>query len=48
MSYLARKRNRGDRLNPGTTIGIITGIIIILFLFILSVIAWELFRRDYQ
>ena len=44
----ARKRKRGDHLNPGTTIGIITGIIIILFLFILSIIAWELFRRDYQ
>lgn len=44
----ARKRKRGDHLNPGTTIGIITGLVIILLLFVLSIIAWELFRRDYQ
>jgi len=35
-------------LNISSIIGIITGIIVIIILFILSVISWELFKRDFQ
>ena len=38
----------GDLVRLGTIIGIITGFIILLLLFIFSVIAWELYRRDYK
>jgi hypothetical protein len=35
-------------MNIGTTIGLITALIILVLLFIFSVIAWELFRRDFK
>jgi len=35
-------------MNPGTIIGLVTAFIILLLLFIFSVIAWELFRRDFD
>lgn len=41
-------RKLGDLVKLGTMIGIITGFIILLLLFIFSVIAWELYRRDYK
>ena len=38
----------GDGMNFGTIIGLVTAFIILLLLFIFSVMAWELFRRDYD
>lgn len=35
-------------MNIGIGVGIIAGFIILLLLFILSIIAWELYRRDYE
>jgi hypothetical protein len=35
-------------MNSESIIGLITAFIIILLLFIFSVIAWELFKRDYN
>jgi len=35
-------------LNLGTIVGLVTAIIIVLLLFLLSVIAWELYRRDFR
>jgi len=35
-------------MNFGTIIGLVTAFIILLLLFIFSVIAWELFRRDFD
>ena len=35
-------------MNLGTIIGLVTAFIILLLLFIFSVIAWELFKRDYD
>jgi len=35
-------------MNAGTVVGIVTGVVILLFLLILSIIAWELFRRDFK
>jgi hypothetical protein len=35
-------------MNFGTMIGLVTAFAIILLLFIFSVIAWELFRRDFK
>jgi len=37
-----------DCMNLGTIIGLVTAFIILLLLFIFSVIAWELFRRDFD
>jgi hypothetical protein len=35
-------------MNFGTMIGLVAAFIILLLLFIFSVIAWELFKRDYD
>jgi hypothetical protein len=35
-------------LNLGTVVGLITAFVILLLLFLLSVIAWELYRRDFR
>ncbi len=35
-------------MNLGTVIGLVTACIIILLLFRFSVIAWELYRRDFR
>jgi len=35
-------------MNTGTVVGIVTGVVILLLLLILSIVAWELFRRDYK
>jgi hypothetical protein len=35
-------------LNPGTVVGLVTAFVIVLLLFLLSVIAWELYRRDFK
>ena len=35
-------------MNFGIIIGLVAAFIILLLLFIFSVIAWELFRRDYD
>jgi len=35
-------------MNAGTVVGIVTGVVILLLLLILSIVAWELFRRDYK
>jgi len=35
-------------LNITSIIGLVTGIIIIVILFILSIISWELFKRDFR
>lgn len=35
-------------MNPGTIVGLVTAFIIVLLLFLLSVIAWELYRRDFR
>jgi len=35
-------------MNLGTIIGLVTAFIILLLLFIFRVIAWELFRRDFD
>ncbi len=35
-------------MNLGTIVGLVTAIIIVLLLFLLSVIAWELYRRDFR
>ena len=35
-------------MNVGTMIGLVTAFAIILLLFIFSVIAWGLFRRDFK
>ena len=35
-------------LSPGIIVGFITGFIILLLVFIFSVVAWELYRRDYK
>jgi hypothetical protein len=32
----------------GTIVGLVIGILILLLLFLFSVIAWELFKRDYD
>jgi hypothetical protein len=32
----------------GTIVGLVIGILILLLLFMFSVIAWELFKRDYD
>jgi hypothetical protein len=37
-----------DRMNFGSIIGLVTAFIILLLLFIFSVIAWELFKRDFD
>jgi hypothetical protein len=37
-----------DGMNFGIIVGLVTAFIILLLLFIFSVIAWELFRRDYD
>ncbi len=35
-------------MNPGTIVGLVTAFIILLLLFLLSVVAWELYRRDFR
>ncbi len=35
-------------MNITSIIGLVTGIIIIVILFILSIISWELFKRDFR
>lgn len=35
-------------MNLGTIMGLVTAFIIILLLFLLSVIAWELYSRDFR
>lgn len=35
-------------MNPGTVVGLVTAFVIVLLLFLLSVIAWELYRRDFK
>jgi len=35
-------------MNAGTVVGIVTGVVILLLLLILSIVAWELFRRYYK
>ena len=35
-------------MNLGTVVGLVTAFIVILLLFLLSVIAWELYRRDFR
>jgi hypothetical protein len=35
-------------LNLGTVVGLVTAFIIVLLLFLLSVIAWELYSRDFR
>ena len=35
-------------MNLGTFVGLATAFVIVLLLFLLSVIAWELYRRDYR
>jgi len=35
-------------MDIGTIIGLVTGFIILLLVFIFSVIAWELYKRDFQ
>ena len=35
-------------MNLGTVVGLITAFVILLLLFLLSVIAWELYRRDFR
>jgi len=35
-------------LNPWTVVGLVAAFIILLLLFLLSVIAWELYRRDFR
>jgi hypothetical protein len=37
-----------DRMNSGTIVSLVTAFVILLLLFIFSIIAWELFRRDYS
>jgi hypothetical protein len=41
-------RHEVDRMNLGTLIGLVSAFIILLLLFIFSVIAWELFKRDFD
>jgi len=35
-------------LNLGTVVGLVTAFVILVLLFLLSVIAWELYRRDFK
>ena len=35
-------------MNLGTVVGLVTAFIIVLLLFLLSVVAWELYRRDFK
>ena len=35
-------------MNLGTVVGLVTAFIILLLLFLLSVIAWEFYRRDFR
>ncbi len=35
-------------MNLGTVVGLVIAFIILLLLFLLSVIAWELYRRDFR
>lgn len=35
-------------MNLGSLVGLATAFIIVLLLFLLSVIAWELYRRDFR
>ena len=35
-------------MNLGTLVGLATAFVVILLLFLLSVIAWELYRRDFR
>ena len=35
-------------MNLGNVVGLVTAFVILLLLFLLSVIAWELYRRDFR
>ena len=35
-------------MNLGTVVGLVTAFVILVLLFLLSVIAWELYRRDFK
>ena len=35
-------------MNLGTLVGLATAFVVILLLFLLSVVAWELYRRDFR
>ena len=35
-------------MNLGTVVGLVTAFIILLLLFLFSIIAWELYRRDFR
>ncbi len=48
MQYDYCRSHEVDGMNFGTIIGLVTAFIILLLLFIFSVIAWELFRRDFD
>jgi hypothetical protein len=37
-----------DEMNSGTIVGLVSAFVILLLLFIFSIIAWELFRRDFD
>lgn len=37
-----------DEMNFGIIVGLVTAFVILLLLFIFSIIAWELFRRDFD
>jgi len=48
MPYCNCPTSEDVGMNLGTIIGLVTAFIILLLLFIFSVIAWELFRRDFD
>jgi hypothetical protein len=48
MPYYTCRTLEDDGMNFGIIVGLVTAFIILLLLFIFSVIAWELFRRDYD